>query len=37
VGPGGKFMSEVESNACHLVDMGVARGSWVDELRVRFF
>jgi len=37
VGPGGRLMSEVESNACHLVVIEVARGSGVEELCVRLF
>jgi hypothetical protein len=37
VDPGGRLMSEVESIACHLVAMGVARGSRVEELYERFF
>jgi len=36
VGLGGRFVSEVEIVACHLVAMGAARGSEGEELCVRF-
>ena len=37
IGHGVRLMSEVECNACHLVVIGVARGSGVEELCVRLF
>ena len=37
VGPGGRLVSKIYSIACHLVAMGVSRGSWVEELCVRLF
>ena len=37
VGLGGRFMSDVSSIVCHLVSIGVVRGSWVEELCVRIF
>ena len=37
VGLDGSLISKVESIACHLVSMGVALWSRVEELRLRFF
>ena len=37
VGPGGRFMSDDASIVCHLMAMGVVRGSWVEEVCVRIF
>ena len=37
VGPGGRFVSDDASMVCHLLAMGVVRGSWVEEVCVRIF
>ena len=37
VGQGGRFMSDIASVVCHLVAIGVFRGSWVEELCVSIF
>ena len=37
VGPGGRLMSDVASIARHLLPIGVARGSWVEEVCVIIF
>jgi len=34
VGPVGRFMRDVASIVCHLLAIGVVRGSWVEELCV---
>jgi len=34
VGPGGRFESDAASMICHLLVMGVVRGSWVVEVCV---
>ena len=35
VGPGDRFMSDVANIVCHLLAIGVVRGSWVEEFCVR--
>ena len=35
VGPGGRCMSDDASIVCHLMAMGVVRGSWVEEVCVK--
>ncbi len=37
VGPGGRFVSDDASMVCHLLAMGVVRGSWVEEVCGRIF
>jgi len=37
VGPGGRFVNDDASMVCHLLAIGVVRGSWVAELCVRVF
>ena len=36
VGPSGRFMRYVTSIVCHLLAIGVGRGSWVEEVCVKF-
>ena len=37
IGHGGRLMREINSIACHVMAMGAARGSGVEELCVIFF
>ena len=37
VGSGGRFVSDVTSIVCHLLAIGVVRGSWVEEVCVSIF
>ncbi len=37
VGPSGRFMNNVANIGCHLMAIGVVRGSRVDEFCVIFF
>ena len=37
VSPGGRLMSDVANIVCHLMAIGVVRGSWVEEFCVRIF
>ena len=35
MGPSGRFMSDVASIVCHMLEIGVVRGLWVEEFCVR--
>ena len=37
MGPGSRFVRDDASIICHLLAMGVVRGSWVEEVCVRVF